>query len=220
MTVLRCVSSKSNTCELMPFISDACSDVHPFAAAEHGGLGRTRKRGERGDRGVESLVTRAANRAAHPVDQRAPRLLADGERELVRTFRSPHTWRSGASRLRVRRPLLNSDRRSSLDPKALCRSGGSAPPAKARPGSRGDPVGAWTDSMLRPTLPAPFPSKRCYELGHRRSSLRGAGIAPPPGVRAHRGPLAGPRHRRHQRGLQRRLRRPDQSRFPTSAPTG
>ena len=25
MTVLRCVSSKSKTCELMPFISDACS---------------------------------------------------------------------------------------------------------------------------------------------------------------------------------------------------
>ena len=85
MTVLRCVSSKSNTCELMPFISDAVSasirSRRPSTVAWAG----PGERGERGDRVVERLVPRAAERAAHPVDDRALRLAHDRRRDVFET---------------------------------------------------------------------------------------------------------------------------------------
>ena len=59
--------------------------IHPFAPADHRGLGRAGKRGERGNRVVESLVTRAAKRAAHPVDDGAPRLAHDRRRDVFGT---------------------------------------------------------------------------------------------------------------------------------------
>ena len=58
-------------------------DVQPLAAAEHRGLRGSRERRERGDRRIERLVTRAADRAAHPVEQRALRFLPDRLGKIV-----------------------------------------------------------------------------------------------------------------------------------------
>ena len=58
--------------------------VHAFVAAEHGGLRGPGEWRERGDRDVDGLVARSADRAADPVQQGAGRLLAHGGREIFR----------------------------------------------------------------------------------------------------------------------------------------
>ncbi len=76
MIVFKCVSSKSKTWLLMPFISAACRTSSALAASEHRGLRRARERGEGGNRDVQRLMPRSANRTAYPIEQRARGFLA------------------------------------------------------------------------------------------------------------------------------------------------
>ena len=80
MTVFRCVSSKSSTCELMPFIKRGVQDVHPLASSEQAGLIRARKTRERAHGDVDCLVAGPADGATRPVQQRAARFRADWRR--------------------------------------------------------------------------------------------------------------------------------------------
>ena len=84
MTVFRCVSSKSRTCELTPFRNAVVQDVHPFAASEDRCLRRTRKRSQRGDGVVERLVMRSAHRAPGPVHHRPSCFFSYRLRKIVR----------------------------------------------------------------------------------------------------------------------------------------
>ena len=52
-------------------------DVEPFASAEHRCLCGSREWRERGNRHIDSLVTRSAHRAPDPVEQRPTCFLAD-----------------------------------------------------------------------------------------------------------------------------------------------
>ena len=59
-------------------------DVEPVAAPEHGRLARPGELVERRERALHRLVARAADRAAHPVQERARRLVPDFLRESRR----------------------------------------------------------------------------------------------------------------------------------------
>ena len=56
--------------------------VHAFAAAQQASLRRTGKIGERRQRALDRLVTRAADRAAGPVQKRARRFVLHGLRNI------------------------------------------------------------------------------------------------------------------------------------------
>jgi hypothetical protein len=77
MIVLRCVSSKSNVCDAMPFSSAGARDVDALAATEHGRLRRGLELEHRGEGRLDRGMARRPDRAAEPVGERAMRLALD-----------------------------------------------------------------------------------------------------------------------------------------------
>jgi hypothetical protein len=88
MTVRRCVSSKSNTCELMPFISAACITSIRSRRPRMVACAGPEKWGKRADRDIDACMARASDGAARPVEQGARGLLSNACRKIFGACRN------------------------------------------------------------------------------------------------------------------------------------